>query len=55
MTNGILESLLNNAINGPEVSSQEYHNLIKRATVKWLSGKWYKLTRGKSPKKENLH
>lgn len=41
-------SLLNISLNGPDTNSSECDSLVQKPTVKWLSSKRYKLSKGKS-------
>ena len=54
MSNDMLACLLNIAMNGPEVNSHECDTLVKMTTEKWLSGRRYKLSKGKSAAREAL-
>ena len=52
MSNDMLAGLLNIAMNGPEVNSHECDTLVKMTTEKWLSGRRYNLSKGKSAARE---
>ena len=54
MSNDMLARLLNIAMNGPEVNSHECDTLVKMTTEKWLSGRRYKLSKGKPAAREAL-
>ena len=53
LTNEMLEALVNISMNGPEANSSECDTLVKKTTEKWLSGKRYKLAKGKSASRES--
>lgn len=53
LTNKMLEALVNISMNGPEANSSECDTLVKKTTEKWLSGKRYKLAKGKAASRES--